>query len=57
MFYFASQGYDKWLVQRENAIYYDYKVIQSDDGGATAWQTKHGSDYHKDYFPGNCNIH
>ena len=44
-------GYDKWLVQRENAIYYNYKTIKSDNGGEHAWQTQHGSDYHKDYFP------
>jgi arylsulfatase A-like enzyme len=45
-------GWDKWLIQRQNAIYYDYKTIKSDNGGGHATQKRHHSNYAEDYFPG-----
>jgi arylsulfatase A-like enzyme len=43
-------GYDKWFAQRHNALYYNYSVIQSDNG-VTAFETKHGDSFYEDYFP------
>ena len=46
----AMPGYDKWSAQRHNAIYYNYSLIESNDG-ITATQTRHGDSYYEDYFP------
>lgn len=43
-------GYDKWFAQMENALYYNYSVIQSDNG-VNATQTRHGDSFYNDYFP------
>jgi arylsulfatase A-like enzyme len=46
----AMPGYDKWSEQRHNAIYYNYSLIESNNG-INATQTWHGDSYYEDYFP------
>ena len=45
-------GWDKWLgmVGNQN-FYYKTTVVQSDNGGTTSFQHKHGTMYEENYFP------
>ena len=43
-------GYDKWSAQVHNAFYYNYTLIESDNG-VNATSREHGDSYEKDYFP------
>jgi hypothetical protein len=45
-------GYDKYLTQLTNALYYNYSEVSSDNGGNDASMMWHGDDYYEDYFPG-----
>jgi arylsulfatase A-like enzyme len=46
----AMPGYDMWSAQRHNAIYYNYSLIESNNG-INATETRHGDSYYEDYFP------
>lgn len=46
----AMPGYDKWSAQRNNAVYYNYSLIESDNG-INATQRTYGDDYTEDYYP------
>lgn len=43
-------GWDKWFGLVGNSIYYNYTIVQSDDGIHTETQT-HGDSYQDDYLP------
>jgi N-acetylglucosamine-6-sulfatase len=43
-------GWDKWLAIVGNSQYYNYRVVQSDNGGVNATRYKHGFNYTTDYF-------
>jgi N-acetylglucosamine-6-sulfatase len=43
-------GWDKWLAIVGNSQYYNYRVVQSDNGGDNATRYKHGFNYTTDYF-------
>ena len=43
-------GWDKWLAIVGNSAYYNYNVVQSENGGVSATRYKHGNSYKADYF-------
>lgn len=44
-------GWDYWFGLVGNSIYYNYKVVESDDNGQSIHVTSHQHDYATDYLP------
>jgi N-acetylglucosamine-6-sulfatase len=48
---YVPAGWDHWMANKGNSVYYNYDLVQSEDGGKTISVVNFGNDYATDYLP------